>query len=198
MLLLVSLLESTTSVRLWEFDVVHGMFTEDLIVIVSSGQRPSPHPGCLGPHLAVSRPVQVREGESIWTVSVFLSIRLHCSSWTLFSTPRISGGLGGGVATLLSNKFKRRTLHVDMFSSFEVQLLTIEILGPFVCTRVQSPRISQGFIYQISQFLSDLTSRCDRLLILGHFNIHLSCPAKHFVKDFTCLLESLNLVQFVL
>ncbi len=40
-------------------------------------------------------------------------------------------------------------------------------------------------------------SHCDRLLILGDFNIHLCYPSKPLVKEFLLLIDSMNLSQFV-
>ncbi len=40
-------------------------------------------------------------------------------------------------------------------------------------------------------------SHCDRLLILGDFNIHLCYPTKPLVKEFLLLIDSMNLSQFV-
>lgn len=38
---------------------------------------------------------------------------------------------------------------------------------------------------------------CDRILILGDFNIHVCCPSNALAKDFLNLINSFNLVQSV-
>ncbi len=59
------------------------------------------------------------------------------------------------------------------------------------------PKVSTTFIHELSEFLSNQVSRCDRLLVLGDFNIHVCCPSKPMVKNFMSLMDSLNFVQSV-
>lgn len=39
--------------------------------------------------------------------------------------------------------------------------------------------------------------RCDKVLIVGNFNIHICCPKKPLVKDSLDLVDSFNLFQSV-
>lgn len=113
------------------------------------------------------------------------------------NSPRTSGR-GGGVATVFKNSFKCKRLPMDTYSSFEAQLLKIEMMIPVFCVLVyRPPKFNKDFIQQFSDFLSGLVSRGDRLLIIGDFNIHVCCPSKPLVNDFLLLTESLNLVQYV-
>ncbi len=119
---------------------------------------------------------------------------LDCS---LYSTPKPSGH-GGGLATVFRNSFKCRLLPVDASFSFEAQLLKMDLNGPLLCVLVyRPPKVSTTFIHELSEFLSNQVSRCDRLLVLGDFNIHVCCPSKPMVKNFMSLMDSLNFVQSV-
>ncbi len=89
-----------------------------------------------------------------------------------FSSPRASGH-GDGVATFFRSCFKCKTVLTDTFSSFEVQLLKVDVKGPVICALVyRPPKWKKDFICQFSDFLSDLVTRAGRLLIIGDFNIH--------------------------
>lgn len=50
---------------------------------------------------------------------------------------------------------------------------------------------------RISDFLSFIVPTADNLLILGDFNIHICCPSKPLVKQFSDLVDSFNLIQSV-
>ncbi len=119
-----------------------------------------------------------------------------CRLFFLFA-PRPSGH-GGGLATVFRNSFKCRLLSVDASFSFEAQLLKMDLNGPLLCVLVyRPPKVSTTFIHELSEFLSNQVSRCDRLLVLGDFNIHVCCPSKPMVKNFMSLMDSLNFVQSV-
>ncbi len=67
-----------------------------------------------------------------------------------FSTPRHTGH-GGGVATVFKSNFKNKKLHTDVYSSFEVQLMRIDIGGPVLCALVyRPPKYNKDFIQQLS------------------------------------------------
>ncbi len=122
---------------------------------------------------------------------------LSPSDCSFYSTPRPSGH-GGGLATVFRNSFKCRLLPVDASFSFEAQLLKMDLNGPLLCVLVyRPPKVSTTFIHELSEFLSNQVSRCDRLLVLGDFNIHVCCPSKPMVKNFMSLMDSLNFVQSV-
>jgi len=114
-----------------------------------------------------------------------------------FSSPWASGH-GGGVATIFKNCFKCKSVTTDTFSSFQVQLLNVDLNCPMLCALIyRPPTCNKDFIQQFSDFLSDLVTRADRLLILGDFNIHLCCSSKMLVKEFITILESSKFVQSV-
>lgn len=122
---------------------------------------------------------------------------LSPSDCSFYSTPRPSGH-GGGLATIFRNSFKCRLLPVDAFSSFEAQLLKIDLNGPILCVLVyRPPKVNSTFIHEFSEFLSNQVSRYDRLMVLGDFNIHVCCPSKPLVKNFMSLMDSLSFIQSV-
>lgn len=53
------------------------------------------------------------------------------------------------------------------------------------------------FLKDFSEFLFDIVTRSENLLIVGDFNIHLCCPSKPLVKEFVHLIDSFNLMQSV-
>ncbi len=71
--------------------------------------------------------------------------------------------------------------------------------GPCVSALVYRPPKYNKDLFNnwVSEFLADIVSHCDRLLILGDFNIHLCYPSKPLVKEFLLLIDSMNLSQFV-
>ncbi|KAI2651126.1 hypothetical protein H4Q32_019149 [Labeo rohita] len=156
-----------------------------LIVPPDEALGPDPKPLCVSFLLFLVR------------IAVIFKDCKFCSADSEDGTPRPSGH-GGGVANVFKSYFKNRKINIDVYSSFEVQLMRIDIGGPVLCALVfRPPKFNKDFIEQFSAFLADTVSRCDRLLILGDFNIHLCCPSKPLVNEFLFLIESLNLSQFV-
>lgn len=116
---------------------------------------------------------------------------------SFYSSPRPNGS-GGGLATIFKKSFKCQLLPVDAFSSFEAQLLHIDLDGPLIFILIyRPPKVSTTFIHELSDFLSNQVSRCDRLLVLGDFNISVCCPSKPMVKNFMNLIDSFSFAQCV-
>ncbi|XP_048113404.1 uncharacterized protein LOC125303610 [Alosa alosa] len=118
------------------------------------------------------------------------------SGFDFLSTPR-SSGQGGGLAALFRNTFNCRVINCDQFSSFEVQLMLLDMDIPLLIALVYRPPSSKKFISQFSDFLSNIMSKHERTLILGDFNIHVCCPSKPMVSDFIQLIDSFGFVQHV-
>ena len=58
------------------------------------------------------------------------------------------------------------------------------------------PNQNRAFLSEFSELLSVvMSSRYDRLLILGDFNIHVCCPTNTLATDFLHLIDSFILVQ---
>ncbi len=119
---------------------------------------------------------------------------VHCN---YFSCPRTSSR-GGGVAVIFKDLFKCKLLPVNVNSSFEVLMCKVEFSSPLLCVLIyRPPKANNDFLKEFSDFLSDLVSSADNLLIVGDFNIHLCCPSRPLSRDFVQLLDSFNLTQYV-
>jgi len=55
----------------------------------------------------------------------------------------------------------------------------------------------KNFIYDFSDYLAEIMSKYDRVLIIMDFNIHVCCSDKSLVKNFLTLIYSFNLVQCI-
>ena len=102
----------------------------------------------------------------------------HCG----FLNAHRASGRGGGLDTIFNNNtFKCRFLPTIAYSSFEVQLLLLNVHLPILCALVDRPPKTTGSlsINEFTDLLSSMASRSDKLLIVGDFNIHICCPTKH-------------------
>ncbi|KAJ0033693.1 hypothetical protein NQD34_000800 [Periophthalmus magnuspinnatus] len=116
---------------------------------------------------------------------------------SFFSSPRASGR-GGGVATVFKDNFKCKLLHFSNYSSFEMQLFTIELARPVLCAVIYCPpKYNKDFIQDFSEFLADVVPKYEHILVCGDFNIHVCCPSDQFANDFRRLLTSFDLIQSV-
>lgn len=114
-----------------------------------------------------------------------------------FSCPRKSKK-GGGVAVIFKNSFKCRQIPAESFDSFEAMLCKVESpCSLLIAVIYRPPNSKSAFLSDFSEFLSDILTRNDNLLIVGDFNIHLCCPAKPLVNEFVQLMDSFNLKQSV-
>lgn len=113
-----------------------------------------------------------------------------------YNIPRTVGR--GGLATVLRKHNHCKLLPVDVFTSFEVQLMKINQSCPVFCAVIyRPPKYNKDFIAEFSEFLSTLVPRCERLVILVDFNIHICCKTQPLVKEFLCMVDAFNLTQLV-
>lgn len=110
------------------------------------------------------------------------------------NTPRL--GKAGGVATVFKNNFRCKPVPIHPFETFELQLFRIDNSLPVLCALIyRPPKPNPHFVHEFSELLSFMFSRCERLLILGDFNVHICCPQRPMVKEFLALINSFNLIQ---
>lgn len=116
---------------------------------------------------------------------------------TFFKSP-LTAGRGGGLASVFKRHFGCQRLPTNVYFSFELLLLQIESTNPVLCVLVyHPPKLHKDFISEFTDFLGDITTKYDRLLILGDFNIHVCCPSNSLANEFLNLIDSFNLVQSV-
>ncbi len=120
---------------------------------------------------------------------------LNCS---FISTPRCVRR-GGGVTMVFRNQYKIQTIFAENFSTFKSQCVLIESpTTQLLCVLVyRPPKPDKDFIKEFSDFISHIITLYDHLLILGDFNIHVCCPGKPMVTEFTHVLDSFDCIQHV-
>lgn len=85
----------------------------------------------------------------------------------------------GGMETVFKNSFKC------------VELSFLQ--GPFLKQARSSTdpsKYNKEFIHDLTDFLAEIMPHGDKVLIVGHFNIHVCCPDKALVKEFLSIIDS--------
>ncbi len=59
------------------------------------------------------------------------------------------------------------------------------------------PKFNKDFIRDFTDFLGSICLKCDKLLIVGDFNVHVCCSSNPLAKDFLDVIDSFNFVQHV-
>ncbi len=107
-------------------------------------------------------------------------------------------GRGGGLATVFKDSYLCRSLSTGTHSCFEVLLFQLSLVNPvFFAFIYRPPNINKEFLNEFAQFMSEIVTSYDRILILGDFSIHVCCDSKPLSKDFLRLLDSFGFVQRV-
>lgn len=60
------------------------------------------------------------------------------ANYTVLNTPRVTGR-GGGVATLYKDRFKYSPVSVEKYSTFELQLIKLELTYTVNCALIYRP-----------------------------------------------------------
>lgn len=114
-----------------------------------------------------------------------------------FNSPRLSGR-GGGLASVFKKHYPCRGLMTSSYRTFEVQLMQPTSTNSLVFALVyRPPQPNKDFLNEFAEFVGDLVTRHDRILILGDFNIHVCCDSKPLSKEFLNLIASFDLEQWV-
>ncbi|XP_067283633.1 uncharacterized protein [Pseudorasbora parva] len=117
------------------------------------------------------------------------------ADYSFYNSPRPSGR-GGGLAVIMKKTIRPRCrlLPTTVFNSFEVQLLQLDWSGPVaIATIYRPPHLTKDFL---NEFVGDLITKFDRILLLGDFNIHVCCLSKPLSKEFLDIIDSFNLLQW--
>ncbi|XP_069050220.1 uncharacterized protein [Lepisosteus oculatus] len=115
----------------------------------------------------------------------------------LFDLPRISGR-GGGIIVIYNLFYSLSPITIPPPSSFECLVLNVSIpQSTIIATVYRPPKPSGVFLGEFADFLSFLSLKFKRILILGDFNIHIDSTSSSLAKDFLSLLGCFDLTQFV-
>lgn len=117
----------------------------------------------------------------------------NCS---FLNRPRLCGR-GGGLASVFKSSFCCRACKTESFSSFEELLFQFNEHQLTIAVVYRPPKPNKNFLKDFSNFLVDVILQCDRLLIVGDFNIHVCCESNPLAKDFISLVDSFDFTQAV-
>lgn len=109
---------------------------------------------------------------------------------------------GGGVAIIHKSKYPLSKKSNVIFPSFELLLMSSSLpnqtaLPFYIAIIYRPPGAYTLFLDEFSQFLSDLVTKADHLVIIGDFNIHFNDPSNALNKAFTSLIETLDFTQSI-
>lgn len=112
--------------------------------------------------------------------------------------PRLSGR-GGGIIVVYNLQFKISPVSVSQFSSFECLVLSISApTSTIIATVYKPPKTThEAFISEFAEFLSMLSLKFHRILIVGDFNMHVDRSDSAVAKEFLSLLDCLDFSQLV-
>lgn len=103
----------------------------------------------------------------LMTGDTSLLSELLLSGCKSFNCPCTSGR-GGGFLSICKDNFK--------CNRFELQMLKLEMdTTVAIAVLYHPPRAHKDFLNEFANFLVDITSNFDKMIILGDFNIHV-CP----------------------
>ena len=112
---------------------------------------------------------------------------------------------GEGIALLYFTKYKIKTVSHTKGNSFESRIWNIQS-GSTHCTLlgVYHPPVGtqQGitnniFIHDLTELLTEVVANYNKLIILGHINIHLNEPEDTDAKALCDTLEAFNITQHI-
>ncbi len=107
-----------------------------------------------------------------------------------------SSGRGGGLAVVFKNSFYGRIIPSEVYKSFEAQMSLMDLANPVLCVVIyRPPQFNNAFLSEFADFLGNVVTMYDQILLLGDFNIHICC--KPLSKDFCNLMDSFSFSQWV-
>lgn len=88
-----------------------------------------------------------------------------------------------------------RSVPVNIFTSFEAQLLRLNWNGPvFLGVNFHPPHSSKDFIKKFTEPIGNIATNYDCFLLVGDFNIHVCYQSNPLSKEFFNLVDSFNLL----
>ncbi len=122
-----------------------------------------------------------------------------CPSKCRFISTLRSAGRGGGVAMVFKQSLKIQSVSALTVSSFEVLGVTLQSTSSalFCALIYRPPNSGSTFISEFSEFFISVAPLYVRMLLLGDFNIHLCCPGRPLVAEFSNILDSFGFSQHI-
>lgn len=120
-----------------------------------------------------------------------------------FQSSRTEGG-GGGVAAISHSSLTLRPKSTQKFNSFETLTLSLSFpnqrntkaVSLIIVYRPPAKAYSE-FLTDFSEFLPRTVLDCDKIMIVGDFNVHVDNDNDSLNKAFTALLEDVGFTQNV-
>ncbi|XP_072772758.1 uncharacterized protein [Nerophis lumbriciformis] len=105
---------------------------------------------------------------------------------------------GGGVALIYNENFNLTPNLNNKYKSFEV--LTMRSVAPLpldMAVIYRPPGPYSDFINEFSEFVADLVTHADNIIIMGDFNIHMNAPSDPQCVALQTIIDSCGLTQII-
>nr|XP_049586306.1 uncharacterized protein LOC125975153 [Syngnathus scovelli] len=105
---------------------------------------------------------------------------------------------GGGVALISNSDLKFRPRSINVFKTFEVLTVRSTALPSlYLAVIYRPPGAYSGFLDEFSEFVADLMTNADYIIIMGDFNIHMNLPSEPLTSAFQTLSDTFGFTQAV-
>ncbi len=111
-----------------------------------------------------------------------------------------SSGRGGGIIAVYNWQFNVSAVTIPQYSTFECLVLSVSgSTSTIIAIVYKPPKIKShaAFMSDFADFLTMLTPKFHRILIVGDFNIHVDQSDSAMAKEFLSLLDCFNFSQLV-
>lgn len=104
---------------------------------------------------------------------------------------------GGGVAALFSNDLPFKNISLGIYSTFEYLAFVMKPPNCLMVTIYHPPQHKVGFIPEFGEFLSNVVTNYDFIVICDDFNIHMDNIGDSYAVQFTNQLSMFELTQHI-
>nr|XP_049596961.1 uncharacterized protein LOC125981145 [Syngnathus scovelli]XP_049596968.1 uncharacterized protein LOC125981145 [Syngnathus scovelli] len=105
---------------------------------------------------------------------------------------------GGGVALISNSELRFRPRSIHVFKTFEVLVVRSTALPSFYLAVIyRPPGAYSGFLDEFSEFVADLVTNADNIVIMGDFNIHMNSPSEPPTSAFQTLIDTFGFTQAI-